>query len=157
MKTIDIDKGYKKLYRQLNILKNKPYVKVGLLEKAGVHIQSDLTVAQIGIIHEFGLPKARIPQRSFMRTSFDENKEKWLKITKGLKRRIEQGQLTVAKALDIIGLMIKRDITHKIVMGPFAPLSQRRIEEKGSSVPLIDTTQMINSIDYVKIMKKLGF
>ncbi|WP_135612752.1 HK97-gp10 family putative phage morphogenesis protein [Methanococcoides sp. AM1] len=39
--------------------------------------------AQIAKYHEFGAPKAGIPERSFMRSAFNENKKKIKKIMSG--------------------------------------------------------------------------
>lgn len=39
--------------------------------------------AQIAKYHEFGAPKAGIPERSFMRSAFDENQKKIKKIMAG--------------------------------------------------------------------------
>ena len=39
--------------------------------------------AKIAVHHEFGTPKANIPERSFMRSTFNEQKPKLVKIIKG--------------------------------------------------------------------------
>lgn len=152
--TIDKDLGFKKIIEATRQLKKKPYVKTGLMGTAK-HQHSDMSVVEVGIIHEFGAPGQNIPERSFMRTTFDDKKESWWSKTKKLKQLILSGRMTVSKALDSLGMTLERDHKSKILtQDPRWPeLKTKTIERKKSSKKLIDTAQMVNSITYKKVLK----
>ena len=60
--------------------------------------------AQIAAENEFGTNK--IPARSFMRTSFDENVQRVVNIITAEYEKILDGQSTVRKSLNAIGYMV---------------------------------------------------
>lgn len=47
-----------------------------------------------------------------------------------------------------IGLQASSDVKDYIASGSFTPLKQKTIDRKGSSKPLMDTAEMMNSIGY---------
>jgi len=149
-KVIDTDLGYKKFMAGINILKKKPYVKVGLMADKP-HKNADITVAEVGTIHEFGAPNANIPERSFMRSTYEEKKSNWLEETKDLAKKIADGKENISHSLDILGQIIQKDIKTKIKSGEFVPLKPKTIKRKKSDKPLIDTAQMLNSIRHKKV------
>lgn len=173
----DIDRGWAKAKKSIALL-DRSYVKVGLPEngtvnppefsegdvpglvdfslnfaKANISVEdlfptmSDLV--KIGAANEFGAPKRKIPERPFMRQSFDKNKLKILKVKDVLYTRVLRGQATTEKALGILGLAFTRLIQKEIRGGNFKKNAQSTIDKKGSSVPLIDNGQLINSIQHV--------
>ena len=148
-KTTDRDLGYKKILKEINKVERSPHVKVGFpVEKSETkekHSGSKATVVEIAIFHEFGTSTG-IPQRSFIRATFDEQKEKWLELTGKLHLEIYKGNMDVAKALAIIGLRIETDQKNKIRSGIPPELKFRE------GTPLIDTAQMINSIQFQVVM-----
>lgn len=90
----------------------------------------------------------RIPERSFLRSGWDENKgdiEK--KIETMLGSVIEQG-LDPDTFLDMIGLEVEGKIKEKIVELSSPPLSDATAENKGSSNPLVDTGSLVDSISH---------
>lgn len=160
VKTIDTDKGRLVILGQVELLKKKPYVKWGwIVEGKGTdkHGESDLTNATIAAIHEFGAPKANVPERSHMRSSFDDNRPALVKTTRFLAGKVLDGRITVSKALDILGLIGLTNLQKKIRSGIPPPLSQRTLDQraaKGDANPtaLIDTAEMVNSSTFAKIM-----
>lgn len=174
IKTIDKDLGYLDILKQLKKLENKPFVKVGFpaefksgstpkrhtepTEGASVFdadkivvTDENVTVLDAAIWNEFGTET--IPERSFVRSAFDKNRKKYEKMTKVLLVRIYKSEVSVERALDILGLMIETDIKDMIKNGNFEPLSINTVLRKGSDKPLIDTAQMINSVRFKRIMK----
>lgn len=103
-------------------------------------------VALIAATHEFGSPERGIPERSFLRSGMRENQEKYVRLNKVNLVRILRGQLTSDQALGQLGEMAKGDVQQKIRSGDFAPLKQATMDRKGSSKPLIDTGQMVQSV-----------
>lgn len=104
--------------------------------------------ALIAAVHEFGSPERGIPERSFLRSGMRENQDKYVRLNKVNLVRILRGQLTVEQALSQLGEMAKGDVQQKIRSGDFAPLKQSTIDRKGSSKPLIDSGQMVQSVTY---------
>lgn len=155
--TIDKNLGYIELYKQLRILENDPFVKVGLLAKSGKHKGHNkgqkATVVQIGMYHEFGT--AITPERSFIRKTHDEKRRSWEKETDFILFKIQTRRMTVKTGLAVLGLLLVKDVKNKIRNGdaswpPVTPerLKQKTVNGKVGFKTLIDTAQMLNSINY---------
>lgn len=126
-------------------------VRVGFL-RSEAHQGSDMTVAKIAAIHEFGTDT--MPERSFMRSAIDGNKGKIQKTIDTLASKVIDGKMPQKQALGLIGEMIKGLMKQRItaqgpgVKGAWQDISQATKDRKGSSKILIDTGQMINSISW---------
>jgi len=147
------DKGYKQVKINLDNI-HRARTKVGLPQegtiKAG-EVKSMLDLVRIGAIQEFGAPKRNIPQRSFVRSTFDNRKSNLLSICQSQYKNVVLGKLPAKKALGIIGEYLTNETKMAIknrIPPPNAPMT---IAQKGSDVPLIDTAQMIQSIQHVEI------
>ena len=121
-------------------------VKVGLLAKASdPHEGTELTVADVGTIHEFGLG---VQQRSFIRGWYDESQEENKRIVSVLQRQVLRGEVTQEVALNRFGLKCVGDIQRRIVAHIPPPLAKSTVKRKGSSTPLVDTGQLKASITH---------
>lgn len=156
----DTDLGFKKIVAQLKSLGTKE-VLVGIQEgsktksvsKVGRKSKSGNLIADYATENEFGTSK--IPERSFIRSSWDENINFIEYITEIQYAKIVDGKNTVNQSLKSIGKSVERLIKQKIRQIQFPPNSKKTIAEKGSSKPLIDFGNMINSVRYtVKNVKK---
>lgn len=105
-------------------------------------------VALVAATHEFGSPERNIPERSFLRTGLRENGPKYVRFNKLNLVKILRGQMTAEQALGQLGEMAKGDVQQKIRSGDFAPIQAATAARKGSSKPLIDTGQMVQSVSY---------
>lgn len=125
-------------------------VNVGIREDKGAvtHKDSDLTVAQIGAIHEFGAPAAGIPERPFLRGSIQKNRQKYIALNRNSLKKIISGDLDMNGALGLLGTRAAADVQREIRAGDFVALDPKTIKRKGSSKPLIDTGQLRQSIDW---------
>jgi hypothetical protein len=168
--TKEIDRGYKRIIRFTKKIKNS-FVKIGLQGNTGnkIHEDSKLTIVNIGVIHEFGTTIKRkikgkkniivIPERSFIRSTFDEKNRNWSVKTKVLLDKIMIGKVSVSKALDVLGLLIQKDIKKKInsnIPPPNAPstaMKKRKKGKKGKIKTLIDTGTMLRSIIFETFFK----
>lgn len=161
VKVIDIDNGYKDILRRLQSLDHLS-IKIGVQEtdfgkkRIGIGkgksrkekiIDTDIPLAKIAAIHEFGAKN--IPQRSFIRSTYDENKDKIGRMTEIIIRGVILGKHPAQDGLNQIGNYIEGLVKKKIKNGPFVPLSPATIKRKGSSKPLIDTGHLRQSIRYV--------
>lgn len=125
------------------------HVKVGVL---GANADKDHgggnSVVDIAMIHEFGAPAANIPERSFIRSTMVNQKGKIAAIAGKISVKVLTKNMSVPKALNILGIaavsMIKRTITKSVP----PPLKPDTVKAKGSSKPLIDTGQLLNSITH---------
>ena len=148
----------KAFLKRVEELKQKPHVDIGLPESVGSKSANGsdgkLTVAEVGTFHEFGTE--HVPQRSFLRANDEENREKYKKFMDELRDKIIFGMMPAKQALGLLGEVIQKDIKARIVSGIAPALKQSTIDRKGSSTPLIDTGQMINSIRYQVYEKGKG-
>lgn len=148
LKLKDVDHGYADLERLINkIGKNRSAVVVGITEaEGGKQHSEEASISEIATIHEFGLG---VPERSWLRGWFDENRA-WIQeeIKKATKAVLE-GRLTEERALDLLGMKFVGSIKERISGGgALAPNSPETIRRKGSSVPLVDEGRFIGSITH---------
>lgn len=135
------------------------YVKVGVLAETGdsEHGEGesgDITILELAAIHEFGSPAAGVPERSFIRRTF-QNSEDWLpQFQSKLAKAVIQGKISHERALEILGKKCVDEVKNTITEGEGVPppLEQSTIDAKGSSRPLVDTGQLVNSISYEVVM-----
>lgn len=150
----DKDLGLNRIIRTLNKDLDGVVVKVGVQAKdkavrrgkGGSIRNTDQPLAVIAAIHEFGL--GDMPQRSFLRSAYDEN----LPMIDKMIQRVANGAvfgLGTNAALNQLGNVVQGMVQRKIVDGPFVPNSPATIKRKKSSKPLIDTGHLRQSIRYV--------
>ena len=157
----DKDKGFKHIIRTLNKDLDGVVIKVGVQakEKAarrgkdGSIRTTDQPLAVIAAIHEFGL--GGMPQRSFLRSAYDENKPTIDAMVDNIANGAVQG-MSVGTALNQLGNEVQGMVQKKIVNGPFKPNSpavykrKKKYSSNGEEPkPLIDTAHLRHSIRYV--------
>ena len=126
-------------------------IKVGLPESVGgaQHSDSGLTVAQLGAVHEFGVPEKGIPKRSFIREPIINEQKKINNFIKTRFSEVANNSMTSKTALAQIG-QLGMDICKKAFRkNDWEANSKKTVELKGSSRPLIDSGQLSQSITYV--------
>ena len=134
----------------LRLLKKKlkkAKVKVGL-PKGSDNYKDGTSVIEVGAIHEFGSPSKKIPERSFIRSTINEQKETYSKIAQSQGILIINGKQSLSKALEHIGIWGQREIQKKFTNNDWAKNSLLTIKSKGSSKPLIDTGHLRQSITW---------
>jgi hypothetical protein len=149
-KTTVIDRGWNKISRELRGSSNS-HSKIGLPangKTSGRYSMPDLI--DVAFENEFGNKK--IPERSFIRSAVDENAPAIKAIQAKAVRAVTGGQTTIRQALIGMGEAVEKMIKQKIKTGPFAPNAPLTVKKKGSSQPLIDTGQLINSIQHEEVI-----
>lgn len=150
-KVTDRDLGLKALIRELDRGENA-YAEAGLFE-GEKHKGSDLTMAQLGAVHEFGggiqhgrsgAKTITVPERSFLRRTHDEHGRRYAEILDKAYSRILAGKARVLPALTALGERVASDIRKTITAVREPPNAPSTIARKGSSNPLIDTGAMRN-------------
>lgn len=150
--------GGKKLLKQFEVLKNKPHVRVGILQenfsdpKEG-DPKREFTLGEIAVVNEFGSKDGRVPERSYIRSTFDEEKRRWRTLTGKLKKKMIVAVKTVEWVLGNMGTKIVGDIQAKINAvkePPNAPstIAKKTRAGKVGDNPLVDYGQLKSSITY---------
>ena len=104
------------------------------------------SVAEYAACNEYGTDK--IPQRSFMGTAFDEQRESYVRYMKRAINSVEHQSF--AKAVYLLGLNAQKDIQSVISKRNILPrLADSTVKaKKGSTKTLVDTGALVNSITF---------
>lgn len=143
----ETDRGYAELKRAMIALRaGGAYAKAGIL--------GDGALAMIAVVHEFGAEDRGIPERSFMRASFNQHRDEYIGALAKLCRGVYEGKGTVRQALTVVAMQMARDQKALIRAGegippPNAPAT---IARKGSSHTLIDTGAMVRAITHAVVL-----
>lgn len=148
-KVKDIDKGWKRIMNDTQELK-RSFTKVGVQQGTPAPGTS-FDMVSIAAAHEFG--SSRTPARPFMAQAFAKNKEQLYTIAKDEWNKVLLGQSSASRSLGLLGTWYQAKIQQTIRNGSFVPNAPETITRKGSSKPLIDTGQLINSIRYIVEVK----
>lgn len=120
---------------------------IGIHAEKGTRNKGKLTNAQVGACHEF--PNSKVPHRPFLRPIFDENLKRYqLFLVRSHGQAVVRMGQSPTISFQRLGMKIVADIKNRIRDRIPPELSQSTIDKKKSSTPLIDTAQMLNSIDY---------
>ncbi len=160
---IDRDLGMKAIVKELGKLSKKPYVAIGvqgtsaLAAKKGSGGPTRATVVDVATFHEFGVPAdspdKTIPERSFIRSTRDENDSKYQAQLEVFGKELTdpRSQMTVEKALTTLGMEVQKDVQNKFNDNDWPELKDPTRGGKnpeGGAKPLIDTGQLRQSIRY---------
>jgi hypothetical protein len=80
-----------------------------------------------------------IPERSFVRSTFDEKNDDWVAFVKEQIQQILDLKITASTMYDRLGALIASDIQDKITTLKSPSNAKITIDNKGSSNPLVDT------------------
>lgn len=162
----------RKLEREIETLLNSNMtLKVGILgdpdskatKAKAKRKKSPMSNLEVGIIHEFGAPKINIPQRSFLRSTFDDEKKGLNKKAIALiKRHIAKGgdpKTKIESALSALGVWFVGRVKNKFRNNNWDPLKNPSKRRRGkvkkgfigpprAPKPLIDSGQLRASIGY---------
>lgn len=140
----DRDLGLKAFIRQLEEAKVCE-VAIGILEGS---VADGQQIAEYAAANEYGTNKG-VPERSFMRTSFDENSH-GISVVMGQQfAKVKRGEKSVRAALEHLGMYHQKHIKEKIGSNIQPQNHPETIRRKKSSRTLIDNGDMINSVHYV--------
>lgn len=136
------------------------HVKVGVLAAHGGNEKREggITMVELAAIHEFGSPKANIPERSFIRRTFKLKKRQMAEVSQKLARGLLTEKITVERAYAILGAWGAAEVKKTIVDHKVRPLTSKatnRAKNRRAGKPpgaktttLIDTGRMMNSITF---------
>lgn len=107
-----------------------------------------LTVVEIAAVHEYGSSSVGIPERSFMRKTFDDKKDEINSTVDEFFGRYVMGEISYDAAVNGVGEFVKGLIQATIRDISSPALKAITIQLKGSSQPLVDSGQLLDSIEY---------
>ena len=125
---------------------DKPELKVGFLENATY--PDGTSVALIAAIQNFGAPRVGIPPRPFFSNVIARDQEKW---PEQVARLLKAENYNAERALALMGESIQGEIRESIIQTNSPPLKPATVDRKGFEKPLIDTSHMLNSVDYIVV------
>lgn len=156
---VDKDRGWKAFQKVVEELKRGGSydLKVGVMGKS--KYPDGTSVVDVAIFNEFGTKDAEgavhTPERSFMRSTFNEQSEKMVAFAGKLMQRVILGRMDINTALNALGLALSTAIKKKITVdGVPPPNKQSTIDRKGSSRTLVDTARMLGAITWAVVKRK---
>ena len=105
-------------------------------------------IVKIAAVHEFGAPSRNIPERSFVRSSFDENFIALQEFKKKEASLVIQGKQSAMTGIRKIGEWMTNKTKLKINSNVPPKLADVTVARKRSTRTLIDTAQMLNSVQH---------
>ena len=135
------EKAIRELEKISIAMRKADSVMVGL-PKGSNDYPDGTSVIMVGAVHEFGSPSKGIPQRSFLRSTVQENKRSYKNMFRKLAKKIIEGDMDSKKALQLVGLQVESDVKGKITSIDSPELKSR----EGN--PLVDTGHLRQSITH---------
>lgn len=127
-------------------------VRVGVLASKGGDAEAapGFPMTALATVHEYGSPRNGIPERSFIRSTFEAKAGEVGKITERLARGFVEGKISLARAYEVLGTKGAAMVKATIASGPHIPppLKPATVKAKGSDRPLVDTGALKNAISY---------
>lgn len=105
-------------------------------------------LSRIAFTLEFGAPHLGNKKWPFMTKALQNNKGRVKDLSAQLYDRASEGRLETMRALGILGEFHQEQIKEQIRLTRTPRLEESTIERKGSSKPLVDTGQMIQSVTH---------
>ena len=140
-KVVDIDRGYSDLLQSLRSMTNVQVV-VGVRSDGG-----SPDIADIAFWNEFGTDDGHVPERSFLRSTMDENRDAYARLMTAAVKKVTKGAKT-RNAYRVVGRRIVFDVQRKISHGVAPPNAPSTIAKKGSATPLLDTGALRSAVDF---------
>jgi hypothetical protein len=159
-----VDHGYTKRVNEIAEM-NHLFTKVGFPENGEVgeasrkgseheSISAMSELIQVAAVHEFGAPKRNIPERSFVRSTFDEVFTALQEFKRMQASLVIQGKQTATQGIAKVGEWLTNKTKLKINSNIPPANSLYTEARKKSTRTLIDTAQMLNSVQHEEIYVK---
>lgn len=146
MTVTERDRGWNKLIRAMK--RGDVSARVGIVGGPAGQSHGSLNNASLGAVHEFGT--RRVPERSFLRATVDEQRTQ---VETQLARVVRefygtQDRARLTRGLGRVAAKVTADVKKKIVGSIPPPNAPATVARKGSSTPLVDTGQLVNTISW---------
>lgn len=144
----DEDKGFNAFFFGLRDLAGKRAT-AGIQDANEAH-EGGITMGELGMIHEYGAPGANIPQRSFIRSTADEQRAKYEKKLERAAAKLVKKPIGFSATGELLKIAesMRRDIIKKIDSNIPPPISESTLRSKKnkSDPALVDKGLLRGSI-----------
>jgi len=133
------------------------------LKKYEIHVgifgSDDAEYVMIAGVHEFGITIQKekgsivIPERSFLRSTFDEKQNEWFKFVEKQLAHLLNCRISAKTLCERLGAKMVADAQEKLTDLDTPPNAPATIAKKGSSNPLIDSGGLRQRITYKVVQK----
>ena len=125
-------------------------IKVGVPKSKGakIHDESDISIATVAMVNEFGSPARGIPERSFVRSTVQAEEKNIKKLFQQETKKVIAVTQTTKNMMGLVGEYTSGQIKKTIVALKTPANADSTVASKGSSNPLVDTGQLLQSITY---------
>jgi hypothetical protein len=146
-------------YEKINQLFKTKYIKVGFPDggKVGRATQEGsghrkmTTISEIATnaaIQEYGSRNEKIPARPFIQAALNKNKDEIIKLMFELDKKVLSKEITVEDSLKVLGEALTSMIKQYIILLTEPANKPRTIKNKGFDKPLMDTNQMLDTVQF---------
>lgn len=118
---------------------------VGFLAGATYPDKNGTPVAMVAAIQNFGAPSRNIPPRPFFTNMVADKSPGW---PDAIVANLKATGYDAERTMKLVGEGIKGQLQQSIRDTNSPPLAESTIRKKGFSKPLIETSQLIDSVDY---------
>lgn len=147
----DRDHGYKQLLTAFKAFAGTggqpPQIVVGVREGAGAEADGTSLVL-VAAVNEFGSSDGHVPERSFLRSTIDENRAAYETDMGKALVQVILGKGSLRTEFGKVGAKVAGDVQRKITTLDTPPNAPSTIRQKGSSNPLIDSGALRAAIDF---------
>ncbi len=154
----DDDRLWREIENDLKTL-NRSHTKVGFLDGGTREDDPKLTNAQVAVFNEYGTAHFSgtiytngTPARPFMRPAIAENLDEIVQMQEEGYSDVIRQMSTVKTELARIGTFAQREIQRKIRDVKTPPNEASTIKRKGSSDPLINTSEMRQAVSHEEVL-----
>lgn len=145
------DNGYRRLLENIATAKGKTMIRAGVFEGSERRPKSGetgepLTNAEVAAVNEFGL--GHTPERSFLRATVDQKQDEIHDRLRRVGGGVFKGREEIAHESALFGEWFVGEMKTRIRDGIDPPDAPETIAHKGSSTPLIDSSQLLGSLTY---------
>ena len=149
----DMDHGWQGLLDMFADAKHAE-IEVGIFAESGKHPKSrKLLIAEVAHIQEYGAPERNIPERRFLRDTYDRLGARFADQAGRVMQRVIDRQLSLSQGLQTIGAIQASAVKETINDWTTPPNAPRTIAKKGKDDPLVDSRVMRNSVKFKKYLK----
>lgn len=125
------DTGWAEFFRTIREIRDAK-VKVGIVGNAAQEKGEgeEYTVAEYGAVNEFGTEDGHVPERSFIRSTFDENVEQYVDLCRDLIGQVVDRRVSLKTALGLLGARAAADVKRKITSNVPPPNAPSTVMQK---------------------------
>lgn len=128
-------------------------IEVGVFSSTGAEYVIIAGVQEFGITIRKERGSIVIPERSFLRSTFDDKNNEWFTFLKKQMEHVINGRINAQILCERLGAKMVGDIQEKLTDINSPPNAPATIAKKGSSNPLIDTGGLRQRITY-KVVRR---